>query len=364
MRYTEVRLTRLAEEMLGDDIDKETVDWVPNYDGIARGADRSCRRSSRTFSSTARRASPSAWRRTSRRTTSARSATPTIASSEPGRDGRRADEAACPGPDFPTAGFIHGIDGHPRGLPHRPRHRSRCAPGPSSRRWRGEREADRRHRDPVPGQQGAAHREDRRARQGQEDRGDLRPARRVATATGMRIVIELKRGEIAAGRAEQPLQAHGDAVDASGSSSSPSSTASRGSCNLKELLEHFIDHPEGRSSSAGRSSTSTRPRSAPTSSRARHRPRRPRPGHRADPRLEGPEGGQGAPDDGGRGEPGGARQPPLREAREGSGPREDPEACDPPLGHPGPGDSRHAAPAPDRARAGQDRRRVPRGARR
>jgi DNA gyrase subunit A len=33
MRYTEVRLTRLAEEMLGDDIGKETVDWVPNYDG-------------------------------------------------------------------------------------------------------------------------------------------------------------------------------------------------------------------------------------------------------------------------------------------------------------------------------------------
>ena len=33
MRYTEVRLTKLAEEMLRDDIDKETVDWVPNYDG-------------------------------------------------------------------------------------------------------------------------------------------------------------------------------------------------------------------------------------------------------------------------------------------------------------------------------------------
>jgi DNA gyrase subunit A len=33
MRYTEVRLTRVAEEMLRDDIDKETVDWLPNYDG-------------------------------------------------------------------------------------------------------------------------------------------------------------------------------------------------------------------------------------------------------------------------------------------------------------------------------------------
>ena len=33
MRYTEIRLDRLAEEMLKDDIDKETVDWQPNYDG-------------------------------------------------------------------------------------------------------------------------------------------------------------------------------------------------------------------------------------------------------------------------------------------------------------------------------------------
>ena len=33
MRYTEVRLTKLAEELMRDDIDKETIDWVPNYDG-------------------------------------------------------------------------------------------------------------------------------------------------------------------------------------------------------------------------------------------------------------------------------------------------------------------------------------------
>ena len=32
MRYTEVRLARLAEEMLGEDLDKQTVDWQPNYD--------------------------------------------------------------------------------------------------------------------------------------------------------------------------------------------------------------------------------------------------------------------------------------------------------------------------------------------
>ncbi|UVE19019.1 DNA gyrase subunit A [Pseudomonas sp. LS44] len=32
MRYTEVRMARLAHELLAD-LDKETVDWVPNYDG-------------------------------------------------------------------------------------------------------------------------------------------------------------------------------------------------------------------------------------------------------------------------------------------------------------------------------------------
>jgi len=35
-RYTEVRLTRLAEDLLGDDIEKETVDWTLNYDGSLR----------------------------------------------------------------------------------------------------------------------------------------------------------------------------------------------------------------------------------------------------------------------------------------------------------------------------------------
>src|SRR5216683_3258621 len=36
MRYTEVRLTKLAEELMRDDIEKETVDWSPNYDGTER----------------------------------------------------------------------------------------------------------------------------------------------------------------------------------------------------------------------------------------------------------------------------------------------------------------------------------------
>ena len=32
MRYTEIRMDRIAHELLAD-LEKETVDWVPNYDG-------------------------------------------------------------------------------------------------------------------------------------------------------------------------------------------------------------------------------------------------------------------------------------------------------------------------------------------
>ena len=70
MRYTECRLAPLALELMAD-IDEETVDMVANYDGSARSR-WSCRRASRTCSSTGRRASPSAWRPTCRRTTWAR----------------------------------------------------------------------------------------------------------------------------------------------------------------------------------------------------------------------------------------------------------------------------------------------------
>ncbi len=64
----------IAVELLAD-IDKECVDFVPNFDDRLQGADRPAGARARTCSSTARAASPSAWRRTSRRTTWARSST-------------------------------------------------------------------------------------------------------------------------------------------------------------------------------------------------------------------------------------------------------------------------------------------------
>ncbi len=74
MRYTEVRLTKLAEEMLKDDIDKETVDWVPNYDGTEREPTVLPAKVPNLLVNGSA-ASRSAWRPTSRRTTCPRSAT-------------------------------------------------------------------------------------------------------------------------------------------------------------------------------------------------------------------------------------------------------------------------------------------------
>ena len=71
MRYTEARLAKAADALLAD-IEKDTVDFRPNYDESSSGAGRPAARSSRTSWSTARAASPSAWRPTSRRTTWAR----------------------------------------------------------------------------------------------------------------------------------------------------------------------------------------------------------------------------------------------------------------------------------------------------
>ena len=73
MRYTEARLTAIAGELLAD-IDKETVDFEDNYDGTQKQPS-VLPASSRTCWSTAPPASRSAWRPTSRPTTSARSST-------------------------------------------------------------------------------------------------------------------------------------------------------------------------------------------------------------------------------------------------------------------------------------------------
>src|SRR6266699_2238390 len=110
MRYTEVRLTRLAEELMRDDIDKDTVDWVPNYDG------------------TEREPSVLPAKFPNLLVNGSTGIAVGMATNIPPHNlGEVIDAclmmienpkaqvkdlmAVLPGPDFPTAGFIHGIDG-------------------------------------------------------------------------------------------------------------------------------------------------------------------------------------------------------------------------------------------------------------
>jgi DNA gyrase subunit A len=72
-RYTECKLDKLAEDLLAD-IDKDTVEMQPNFDeSLQEPRVLPARIPNRLVNGTP--ASPSAWRRTSRRTTSAKSST-------------------------------------------------------------------------------------------------------------------------------------------------------------------------------------------------------------------------------------------------------------------------------------------------
>ena len=120
MRYTEIRLAKIAHEMLAD-LDKETVDFGPNYDGseqrAAGHADAAC---------------PTCW------STAPRGIAVGMATNIPPHNLNEVVDACqhllrnpeatidelmeiIPAPDFPTAGIIYGFERRARGLSHRPR---------------------------------------------------------------------------------------------------------------------------------------------------------------------------------------------------------------------------------------------------
>ncbi len=200
----------------------------------------SCRRGSRTCSSTAPPASPSAWRRTSRRTTSARSSTRrSLLDQEPRGDARRADGARARA-GLPDRRLHLRARRHPRRLRDRPRlhaharaHEHRGAPqdGP---------QVDRDHRDPVPGQQGAA-----ASRRSPSSSATSASTASPTSATsrdrdGIRIVIELKTDAVPEVVLEQPLQEDAAAGRPSASTCSRSSTAGRRCCASSSCSQHFI----------------------------------------------------------------------------------------------------------------------------
>ena len=110
MRYTEVRLTKLSEEMLRADIDKETVDWVPNYDGSmleprvlpARFPNLLVNGASGIAVGMATNIPPHNLPEV---------VDGLIATIENPEISFEELMKIIPGPDFPTAGFIHGLEG-------------------------------------------------------------------------------------------------------------------------------------------------------------------------------------------------------------------------------------------------------------
>ena len=110
MRYTEVRLTRMAEEMLRDDIDKETVDWDLNYDSSlmepkvlpARVPNLLVNGGSGIAVGMATNIPPHNLREVIDALI--------LRIDNPQATVEELIEV-IPGPDFPTAGFIHGIQG-------------------------------------------------------------------------------------------------------------------------------------------------------------------------------------------------------------------------------------------------------------
>jgi DNA gyrase subunit A len=110
MRYTEVRLTKLAEEMLKDDIDKETVDFVPNYDGQeSEPAVLPAKVPNLLVNGSGGIAVGMATNIPPHNLGEVCDAL-NLLIDEPDVELARI-MTVLPGPDFPTAGFIHGIEG-------------------------------------------------------------------------------------------------------------------------------------------------------------------------------------------------------------------------------------------------------------
>jgi len=110
MRYTEIRLTRLSAELLGDDIDKETVDWNPNYDGsLQEPTVLPCKFPNLLVNGSAGIAVGMATNIPPHNLSEVVDATIELIRHPDAKLGQLMKKIQ--GPDFPTAAFIHGAQG-------------------------------------------------------------------------------------------------------------------------------------------------------------------------------------------------------------------------------------------------------------
>ncbi len=239
MRYTEVRMTKLAEEMLKEDIDKETVDWVENYDGSlqepvvlpARLPNLLLNGATGIAVGMATNIPPhnlgeifdGLMMLIDRPETSIRELMQVI-----------------PGPDFPTRGFIHGVDGI-----HSAYHTGR---GGIQMRARASIETHARTDrqsiivNEIPYQVNKAKLLENIAGLVRDKRLEgIRDLRDESNRDGIRVVIEVKRGEVPEIILNQlykltQMQTTFGIIMLAIVDNQPKVL------NLKEMLAHFIDH--------------------------------------------------------------------------------------------------------------------------
>jgi len=239
MRYTEVRLTRLSAELIGDDIDKETVDWIPNYDGsLQEPTVLPCKFPNLLVNGSSGIAVGMATNIPPHNLSEVVDATVELI--------RHPDATLAqlmkhmPGPDFPTAAFIHGSGGirdaykTGRGtIPVR-------AKAVIEKAARGEKESI--VVTEIPYQVNKAKLVERIAELVNDKKIEgIADLRDESDRDGMRVVVELKRGENAQVILNQlyaltPMQSTFGIIFLAIVESQPRILP------LQDLLRHFIDH--------------------------------------------------------------------------------------------------------------------------
>ena len=169
MRYTEIRLAKIAHEMLAD-LDKETVDFGPNYDGSEQEPlVLPTRLPNLLVNGSAGIAVGMATNIPPHNLNEVVDACLHLLK-QPGGVDRRAD-GDHPGARLPDRRHHLRPRGRARGLPHRPRPRRDAREVPLRGHRQGPAPVDHRRRDPVPGEQEDPARAHRRAGAREEARG-------------------------------------------------------------------------------------------------------------------------------------------------------------------------------------------------
>ena len=234
MRYTEVRMSRIAHELLAD-LDQETVDFVPNYDG------------SETEPSILPTRVPNLL------INGSTGIAVGMATNIPPHNLREVIDACLalierpeltipdlceliPGPDFPTAGIIHGIAGI----------REAYASGRGRIYLRArtafENEGERIVVSELPYQVNKAKLQERIAELVKDKKLEgIREMRDESDKDGMRLVIELKRGEIAEVVLNNLFQ-HTNMQVVFGINVVALVQGRPRTLNIKEMLECFLRH--------------------------------------------------------------------------------------------------------------------------